>query len=396
MPIINRIADYHTELTEIRQQIHANPELLFDVFETAELIVEKLKEYGVDQIVTGIGRTGVVAVIKGDMVGEDAKVIGLRADMDALPITEASKLDYVSKNIGKMHACGHDGHSSMLLGAAKYLAETRNFCGEVVCIFQPAEEGGGGGKEMVDDGMMERFNIDEVYGMHTYPDEKLGTFAIRKGAVLASADFFTIDIVGLGSHAAKSHTSIDPIIIGADIVQTLQSITSRSVDPMAALVISVTQFNAGTADNVIAQTASLSGTVRSLSPKVRDLAQKRITEIVNGVVGLHGGKVELEYRRNYPVMSNHADQVDVAADIADLIVGEENVERDVAASMGAEDFAFMLNKRPDAMIFISQGPGPELHHPEFNFNDEIIPIGVSFWVKLAETRLNELATSNKF
>ncbi len=390
MPIVNRIAEYHAELTQIRQQIHANPELLFDVYETADLIEEKLKQYGVDQIVTGIGRTGVVAVIKGNVTGKNSKVIALRADMDALPITEANQLDYASKNSGKMHACGHDGHSSMLLGAAKYLAETRNFCGQVVCIFQPAEEGGGGGREMVDDGMMERFNIDEVYGMHTYPSEKAGAFAIRKGPVLASADFFSIHIQGLGSHAAKPHTSIDPIIIGADIIQALQTITSRSVDPMEALVISVTQFNAGSADNVIAQTASLSGTVRSLSPNVRDLAEKRIAEIVNGVVKLHGGKVELEYHRNYPVMVNHAEQVDVAADIAELIVGKDNVDRNVSASMGAEDFAFMLNKRPGAMIFISQGPGPELHHPEFNFNDEIIPIGVSFWVKLVEERLAKL------
>src|SRR3954465_7559801 len=286
MPIVNRIADLHGEITAWRRDIHAHPELLFDVHRTAATVAEKLKAFGCDEVVTGIGRTGVVGLIRGSKGGDGHKVVGLRADMDALPIEEATDLPYKSTVPGKMHACGHDGHTAMLLGAAKYLAETRNFDGTAVVIFQPAEEGGGGGREMVKDGMMDRFKVEEVYGMHNYPGIPLGEFAIRSGPMMAAADRIYIDIEGLGGHAARPHTSIDTVVVGAAIVNALQSIVSRNVDPLESAVVSITQFHAGTADNIIPQTAQLRGTARSLTPETRDIVEKRIREVVEGTAKL--------------------------------------------------------------------------------------------------------------
>jgi hippurate hydrolase len=386
MPIVNRVADLHDEITAWRRDLHAHPELQFDVHRTAASVAEKLRAFGCDDVVTGIGRTGVVGIIRGAK-GEGRKVIGLRADMDALPITEANDLPYKSTVPGKMHACGHDGHTAMLLGAARYLTETRNFAGTAVVIFQPAEEGGGGGREMVKDGMMERFGIEEVYGMHNFPGIPLGEFAIRPGPLMAAADRIYIDIEGRGAHAAKPHQSIDSVLVGAQIINQLQSVVSRNIDPLDSAVVSICQFNAGSADNVIPQTARLSGTARSLSPEVQDLLETRVREVVEGTARLYGAKATLVYKRDYPVTSNHPQQAAFAAEVASQVVGNERVDRDVAPVMGAEDFSFMLNARPGAFIFVGNGDTAGLHHPNYNFNDAAIPFGTSYWVKLVETAL---------
>jgi hippurate hydrolase len=386
MPIVNRVADLHDEITAWRHDLHAHPELQFDVHRTAASVADKLRAFGCDEVVTGIGRTGVVGVIRGAK-GNGSKVIGLRADMDALPIVEANDLPYKSTVPGKMHACGHDGHTAMLLGAARYLTETRNFAGTAVVIFQPAEEGGGGGREMVKDGMMERFGIEEVYGMHNFPGIPLGEFAIRPGPLMAAADRIYIDIEGRGSHAAKPHQSIDSILVGAQIINQLQSVVSRNIDPLDSAVVSICQFNAGTADNIIPQTARLSGTARSLSPQVQDVLERRVREVVEGTAKLYGAKATLTYKRDYPVTSNYAPQAAFAAEVASQVVGNEKVDRDVAPVMGAEDFSFMLNARPGAFIFLGNGDSAGLHHPNYNFNDAAIPVGTSYWVKLVETAL---------
>jgi amidohydrolase len=386
MPIVNRIADLAGDVAEWRHDLHAHPELLYDVTRTAGTVAERLREFGCDEVVTGLGRTGVVGVIHGRK-GDSKKVIGLRADMDALPIEEATELPYKSTVPGKMHACGHDGHTAMLLGAARYLAETRNFAGTAVVIFQPAEEGGAGGKAMVDDGLMEKFNIGEVYGMHNFPGLPIGQFAIRHGAIMAAADYIQIDIEGKGAHAARPHLGIDTVLVGAQIINNLQSIVSRNVDPLDAAVVSICMFHAGNTDNVIPQTAQLRGTARSLTPKVQDLLQKRVPEIVEGTARLYGATAKVKYRRGYPVLKNHAAQTDFAARVAGEIAGSDKIDTDMAPVMGAEDFSFMLNARPGAFIFVGNGDSAGLHHPAYNFNDEAIPYGTSYWVKLVETAL---------
>jgi hippurate hydrolase len=388
MPIINRIADLHPEIAAWRHDIHAHPELLYDVHRTAGLVAEKLKAFGCDEVVTGIGKTGVVGVIRGRKgSGTHTRTIGLRADMDALPIEEASDLPYRSTVPGKMHACGHDGHTAMLLGAAKYLAETRNFAGTAIVIFQPAEEGGGGGRSMVQDGLMDRFSIEEVYGMHNYPGLPLGQFALRPGPLMAAADRITIEIEGRGGHAARPHLAIDAVLVGSQIINQIQSIVSRNVDPLQSAVISICMFQAGNTDNVIPQTALLRGTARSLVPQVQDLLEKRLREVVEGTAALHGAKAKLTYRRDYPVTRNHDRQAAFAANVAAEVVGWERVDDKIAPMMGAEDFSFMLNERPGAFIFVGNGDSAGLHHPLYNFNDEVIPFGTSYWVKLVETAL---------
>jgi len=386
MPIVNRIADQHREITEWRRDFHAHPELLFDVHRTASSVADKLKAFGCDEVVTGIGRTGVVGVIRG-WKGKSDKTIGLRADMDALPIEEATDLPYKSTVRGKMHACGHDGHTAMLLGAARYLAETRNFAGTAVIIFQPAEEGGAGGKAMVQDGLMERFGINEIYGMHNYPGMPVGEFGLRPGAIMAAADYVQIDIEGKGAHAARPHLGIDTVLVGAQIINALQSIVSRNVDPLEAAVVSICMFHAGSTDNVIPQTAQLRGTARSLIPEVQELLEKRVPEIAETTAKLYGAKATVKYRRGYPVLKNHAVQADFAASVAAQIAGADKVDTSLAPVMGAEDFSFMLNARPGAFIFVGNGDSAGLHHPAYNFNDEVIPIGTSYWAKLVETAL---------
>ena len=385
MPIKNRLAEMHAEITGWRRHLHENPELMFDVHETAAFVVDRLKEFGITDITTGIGQTGIVATIKGK-TDTSGKVIGLRADMDALPIHEATGLEYASKVPGKMHACGHDGHTAMLLGAAKYLAETRNFDGTVALIFQPAEEGGGGGREMCRDGMMERWNIQEVYGMHNMPGFPVGEFAIRPGALLAAADMFDITITGQGGHAAAPHEAIDTNLAAAHVVVALQSIASRNVDPLAQVVVSVcTMRSDSEAHNVIPQTVLLRGTVRSLDPKVRDLAESRLKKIVTATADAYDCTVEIDYERGYPITQNAEANTEIAADIAEIVAGK--VDRNTPPIMAGEDFSFMLEERPGAYMFLGNGEGATVHHPEYNFNDDAIPAGCSWFAELVERRM---------
>ncbi|VAW21186.1 N-acetyl-L,L-diaminopimelate deacetylase [hydrothermal vent metagenome] len=386
MPIINRIAQFHDEIAAWRRDIHQNPELLYDVERTANKVADLLKSFGVDQLARGIGRSGVVAIIKGNK-GNSDKVIALRADMDALPILEASGKPYASKTPGKMHACGHDGHTAMLLGAAKYLAETRNFAGSIAVVFQPAEEGGAGGKAMVDDGLMEKFNISEIFGMHNFPGIPAGQFAIREGGIMAATDEFTINIKGVGGHAAMPHLTVDPILVATQLTNTLQSLVSRNVDPIQSAVVSVTQINAGKAFNIIPATARLNGTVRTLNEDVRALVETRMREMVENFAPAFGATAELIFKRGYPVTVNARDQTRFAVKIASEIVGADKVNDNTNPVMGGEDFSYMANARPGAFIFIGNGNSAELHQDSYDFNDEIIPTGCSYWVKLAETAL---------
>jgi amidohydrolase len=384
MPIVNRVADLQPEIAAWRQDLHAHPELRYDVHRTAAFVAEKLKTFGCDEVVPGIGQTGVVGIIRG-RAGD--KVVGLRADMDALPLEEETGLPYKSQNPGKMHACGHDGHTAMLLGAAKYLAETRNFSGTAVVIFQPAEEGGAGALAMVKDGLISRFGIQEVYGMHNFPGLPLGQFAIRPGPFMASADHITIDLEGKGGHAARPHLSIDTILVGAQIVNQLQSIVARNIDPLDAAVVSICMFEAGHTDNVIPQHAQLRGTARALNDEVRKTLLQRIDAVVQGTARLYGAKAKLTCTNGYPVLVNNDRQTEFAASVAREIAGHDKVDTGVAPVMGAEDFAFMLGERPGAFIFVGNGDSAGLHHPAYNFNDEAIPTGTSYWVRLAESAL---------
>jgi amidohydrolase len=382
MPILNRVSAFADELAAWRRDIHTHPELSGEEVRTPSLVAERLRAFGCDEVVTGIGRTGVVARIKGNRPGP--KVIGLRADMDALPINEATGKPYVSTAPGKMHACGHDGHTTMLLGAARYLAETRNFAGEVVLIFQPAEESGEGARAMIADGLMDRFGITEVYGMHNMPGVPVGQFAIRSGSMMAAADWFTVNIEGKGSHAARPNESIDTLYIAALTVTALQAIVARNVDPIESAILSVTQISAGNTFNVIPQTAVLKGTIRSFDAKVRDLVHARFTEIVNGVAAMHGAKAAIEIRQGSTATVNHEDETLVAAQAAADIVGETQVDSAVTPCTASEDFGLMLEERPGAFIFIGNGNSAGLHHPQYDFDDASLPIGASYWARLVE------------
>jgi amidohydrolase len=387
MPVINRVADLADEIAGWRRDLHENPELLFDVHRTAGVVADKLKAFGCDEVVTGIGRTGVVAVIKGKR-GASGKVVGIRADMDALPIEEDTGLPYKSKAPGKMHACGHDGHTAMLLGAAKYLTETRNFDGTAIMIFQPAEEGGGGGDVMVKDGLMERFGVQEVYGLHNMPGIPVGKFAIRPGPLMAAADRFDIVIEGKGGHAARPHECVDTLLVACQVVNALQSIASRNVDPLESVVVSVCALAAGEAYNVIPQTARLKGTTRTLTEAVRDLAETRIRAIAEATCAAYGAKASVDYRRGYPVTVNHPEQTDFIAKVAaEVGAGERAVDTTIVPLMGSEDFSYMLESRPGAYIFMGNGDTASVHHPKYNFNDEAIPYGVSLWAKVIETAM---------
>jgi len=384
MPVINRFADLAPAIADWRQDLHRNPEILFETHRTSALVAEKLRAFGCDEVVTGIGRTGVVGVIRGRQ-GGSGKVIGLRADMDALPIVEATGLPYASETPGFMHACGHDGHTAMLLGAAQYLAETRNFDGTAVVIFQPAEEGGGGGREMVEDGMMDRFGIQEVYGMHNSPGLAVGAFKLRPGPLLASADRFHIAVLGRGSHGAMPHEGIDTTLVASQIVVAVQSIVARNVAPLRPAVVSVTSFRTETdADNVIPGRVDLRGTVRTLDPETRDLAETRLNDVVRGVAGAFGAEVEIDFLRDYPVTVNAEAQAAFAGEVAREVAGPERVDDAAEPVMGAEDFSFMLNARPGAFIFVGNGDSAALHNPGYDFNDEAIPAGCSFWARLVE------------
>jgi amidohydrolase len=386
MPIINRVAELSEEIAVWRRHLHENPELGYEEHQTSAFVAKQLKEFGVDEIVIGMGKTGVVAVIKGHK-NTSNRVIGLRADMDALPIHEATDLPYKSKTPGKMHACGHDGHTAMLLGAAKYLAETRNFDGTAIMIFQPAEEGGGGGLAMCEDGLMKRFGIQEVYGMHNMPGIPLGQFAIRTGAAMAAADRFDIHIEGKGGHAARPHDCIDPVVTSAQLIMAMQTIASRTADPLDSVVVSICDVKSGDAYNVIPQTATLHGTVRTLKAETRDMAERRIKEIASGIALSSGATIKVTYHKGYPVTMNHPEQTEFAAKVAAAISGPNNVDRTIEPMMGAEDFSYMLEERPGAYIFVGNGDTAGVHHPAYDFNDKAIPVGVSYWVKVAETAM---------
>jgi hippurate hydrolase len=385
MPVLNRAVETQAEIAAWRRKLHQNPELLYDVHETAQFVEDKLKSFGCDLVETGVGRTGVVGIIKGRH--GDGPAIGLRADMDALPITETTGVEWVSQNPGKAHSCGHDGHTSMLLGAAQYLAETRNFRGSVALLFQPAEEGGAGGLAMVEDGVMDRFNISEVYGIHNMPGLPVGQFAMRKGPIMAATDEFDLFIIGRGGHAAQPHRTIDPILAGSQLMIALQGIVSRNVDPLDSLVISVTKFIAGEAYNVIPEKATLSGTVRTLKKETRAFAERRIREAAAGIAAATGAEITVRYKNNYPVTFNHDAQTEFAARVASAVAGEGKVDESVEPMMAAEDFSYMLEARPGAYIFLGNGDTPGLHHPAYDFNDDAIPYGVSYFVAVAETAL---------
>jgi amidohydrolase len=385
MPVKNRFAELLPEITAWRRDFHEHPELLFDVQRTAGKVAALLRSFGCDEVVEGIGRTGVVGVIRGrtDTAG---RVIGLRADMDALPIHEATGVPYASKTAGKMHACGHDGHTAMLLGAARYLAETRNFDGTTVVIFQPAEEGGGGGREMVKDGLISRWGIQEVYGMHNMPGIPVGHFAIRPGAMMAAADQFDIVVTGKGGHAAKPHDCVDTTVVAAHIIVALQTIASRNVDPLKQVVVSVCVVETDSrAHNVIPQVVKMRGTVRTMDPAVQELVQRRLKEIVEGTAQALGARGELIYQPGYPVTVNAVENTRYAAEVAKEVSGQ--VDNDTPPLMGAEDFSYMLNERPGAYIFLGNGDTAMVHHPAYNFDDNAIPFGSSWYAGMAEARM---------
>ncbi|MEX0277093.1 MAG: M20 aminoacylase family protein [Ruegeria sp.] len=385
MPVKNRLAEMHGEITKWRRHLHAHPELMYDVHETAAFVQDRLTAFGVDEITPGIGKTGVVAVIKG-RTDTKGRVIGLRADMDALPIEEATGLDYASTVSGKMHACGHDGHTSMLLGAAQYLAETRNFDGTVVLIFQPAEEGGAGGLAMCQDGLMERWGIQEVYGMHNMPGLPVGEFAIRPGALLASSDEFEIVVTGKGGHAAAPHDAVDTTLVASHIVVALQSVVSRTVDPIKRVVLTVGTFvTDSVASNVIAHTVRLQGTVRTLDPEYRKIAEDRVRRIAEDTASAFGASAHVTWTPGYPVTVNSDDETIYAAEAAQAVAGKVNDSTDPI--MPSEDFAYMLEERPGAYIFIGNGNTAMCHHPKYNFDDDAIPAGCSWFAEMVERRL---------
>ena len=382
MAIVNRIAGYADEMTGWRRHLHTIPELGRECFKTAAFVEEKLREFGVDKIQTGFATTGIVAIVNGQ---GDGPTIGLRADMDGLPIIETTGLDYQSTHEGRMHACGHDGHTTMLLGAAKYLCETRNFSGRVALIFQPDEESTGGAEAMVEEGILDTFDIFQVYGIHNMPDFPVGGFFTTTGPLMAGADVFDINIKGRGGHGAMPHGTVDPVLAACSIAQAIQTIVSRNVDAAERLVISVTQIHTGSVDNVIPDTAYMNGTVRSFTPEVRELAERRLREIVAGQAASYGCEAEVVYNRGYPTTYNSAEGVVTATKAARDVSGVEAVVDDFEPVMGSEDFSYMLEKRPGAYLFMGQGPSAGLHHPEYNFNDDVAPVGASFFARLVET-----------
>ncbi|MBO6717501.1 MAG: amidohydrolase [Rhizobiaceae bacterium] len=385
MPVLNRAAELHGEVTAWRRHLHSLPEIGFELDRTATFVAERLREFGCDDVVTGIGQSGVVAVIRGSK--GDGPAIGLRADMDALPIVETSGVEHSSKVSGTMHACGHDGHTAMLLGAAKHLAETRNFAGSSVLIFQPAEEIGRGANAMIDDGLMHRFGIERVFGMHNMPGLKEGSFAIRPDGIMASSSRFTLIVKGVGGHAARPQSVVDPIVIAAQIIEALQVIVSRNTDPLQAVVVSVTKVSAGTAFNIIPEQVELLGTVRTLDPALVGVTRDRIEHIARSIAEAGGGSIEYDFDAAVPVTLNHAEETVLAADVAADIAGEAGIDRAAEPVMAGEDFSQMLRARPGAFIFIGNGDTAGLHHPAYDFNDAIIPQGMSYWVRLVETAL---------
>ena len=389
MPVHNRIADFHAEMTAWRRDFHEHPELAFEEVRTSRVVAEKLREFGCDEVITGIAKTGVVGVIRGNNAAS-GRAIGLRADMDALPILEETGAPYASKTPGKMHACGHDGHTTMLLGAAKYLAETRNFDGTVYVIFQPAEENFGGGEVMVKEGLFERFPMERVFGLHNWPSIPAGIFAWREGPVMAAVANLEVTITGKGAHGAMPHNGNDPIVIAAAMVQALQSIVARNVEPVDAGVITIAHINGGHTYNVIPETVTMLGTARWFAPEIGDLLEKRFLETVAGIAAAFGAQAEAKFIRLYPATINEVESVHIAADAARAVQGEARVLPMPKPTMGGEDFSFMLNAKDGAYLMLGGGRGEQdasLHHPKYDFNDEILPVGASWWASLAERLL---------
>jgi hippurate hydrolase len=382
MPINNRIAEFQTDMTEWRRHLHTIPELGFDLPKTSAFVAAKLREFGVDEIHEGIAQTGIVAIINGQ---SDGPTIGLRADMDALPIKENGTHPHISTHPGKMHACGHDGHTTMLLGTARYLAETRNFSGRVALIFQPAEEMGGGGEVMCQEGMMERFNIAQVFGIHNAPNAPAGTFHLNSGALMAAADTFNITLRGSGGHGAQPEDTRDPLIAGVQLVQAFQTISSRNLGGLDRAVISVGEFTSGSASNIIPDSAFICGTVRTFDKDVQARIASRMKTICEGIATTFDVQVDLDYEYGYPPTINDAAKADVAAAVARSVVGDTAVDADTKPILPAEDFAYMLQERPGAYLFLGQGDSAPVHHPDYDFNDAIAPIGASFFAKLVET-----------
>ena len=387
MPIPNRFAELQAEITGWRHDLHAHPELLFDTHRTSALVAERLRAFGCDEVVEGIGRTGVVGVIRGRSTAS-GRVIALRADMDALPITEETGLPHASLTPGRMHACGHDGHTAMLLGAARYMAETRRFDGTVVLVFQPAEEGGGGGREMVEDGLMDRFGVQEVYGMHNQPGLPVGHFALRAGPIMASSDNFEIHVTGKGGHAARPQDCIDATVVASQIVLSLQTVVSRNVDPLKRVVLTIGIFESDSRSGaVIAQKVRLRGTVRTLDPEYRAIAEERVHRIVEGTALALGARAEVVWLPGYPVTVNSAAQARHAAETARAVAGVGCVEDDCEPMLAAEDFAYMLQERPGAFLFIGNGDSAQLHHPAYEFDDTALPYGAAWHAGIAEARM---------
>ena len=384
MPVVNRIAAFHDVMREWRHDIHRHPELAYEEHRTASVVAERLREFGLDEVAEGIGKTGVVGVIHNG----DGPAIGLRADMDALPITEETGLSYQSTKDGLMHACGHDGHTAMLLGAARYLSENRNFAGTVVFIFQPAEEGFAGAKAMIDDGLFERYPVDSIYGVHNMPGLPTGTIALSPGPVMAAADEFRVTVQGKGGHGAMPHMATDPVPAAAAMISALQGIVSRNADPSATLVISVTTLHAGDAFNVIPDTVEFGGTVRHFDSDVGEMAERRMREVLEGVAVAHGAGVAFSYRKGYPPTCNHDAETAFAREVAANVLGAEAPAQPPV--MGSEDFSFFLEEKPGAYAFVGNGDGPAcvtVHNPHYDFNDEILPVGASFFARLVETAL---------
>jgi hippurate hydrolase len=391
MKLIDPIVQFHAEIQQIRRDIHQHPELSYEEHRTSEVVAGKLKEWGIPTI-RGLGGTGVVGIIKN---GTSNRAIGLRADMDALPMQEINSFEHRSKNEGKMHACGHDGHTAMLLGAAHYLSKYRNFDGTVYLIFQPAEEGGAGAKRMIDDGLFEQCPMDAVFGMHNWPGTAVGTFGATVGAMMASANEFEVIIKGKGAHAAQPHKGIDPIMIALQIAQSWQTIVSRNTSPLESAVLSITQIHSGSATNVIPDEATLSGTVRAFSTEMVDLIERRMQTIAKHTASAFDAQLEFKFQRNYPPLINHAKETAFAVEVMRAIVGEDKVNTQVEPTMGAEDFAFMLQSKSGCYVFIGNGEGAHrdaghglgpcnLHNPSYDFNDDLLPLGATYWVRLAE------------
>ena len=394
MKLVEPILAFQTELQAIRRDLHAHPELCYEEVRTADMVAERLTAWGIP-IVRGLGLTGVVGIIRN---GTSKRAIGLRADMDALPMQELNGFAHASTNPGKMHACGHDGHTAMLLGAAHYLATHRNFDGTVYVIFQPAEEGGGGAKRMMDDGLFDQFPMDAVYGMHNWPGLAEGSFGVVAGPMMASSNEFRVVVRGKGAHAAQPHRGVDPVMVAVQIAQSWQTIISREKNPLETAVLSITQIHAGSATNVIPDEAELVGTVRTFSTGVLDLIERRMNEIASGVAAGFNASVDFSFKRNYPPLVNHAAQTAFAIEAMRAVVGQERVDTNVEPTMGAEDFAFMLQEKPGCYVFIGNGEGEhrtgghglgpcQLHNGSYDFNDNLLPIGASYWVRLVEMSL---------